>query len=153
MRKLVGAVVAGLVLAALCSLALPGRLWVSATPDPMAPLPAASHTPAEVAAADALARAIRDAPPDDSAPSGWMWGLRQSGGIPDVEVSGGTATVFTAWANVEPTQPRAWRFCVQVASLAVGVGTGLPGGIRTIVIAGGSGREVLYTCGPPPPAT
>jgi hypothetical protein len=139
MRKLIAAVVAGLALALAMSLALPGALLVSPTPDPLAPLPAGSHTPAELEAAHALAVAIRDAPPDAK---GFVDSIRRNGDLPDIEVSGSTATVYTAMAKTEAAGAPAMFLCMHVRSLAAKVR-----GIEIVVIAGDAGgREVVSTC-------
>ncbi len=139
MRKLIGAIVAGLALALAASLAQSAPLLVSPTPDPLAPLPAGSHTPGELEAALALAVAIRDAPPDTN---GFVGYIRRGGNLPDVEMSGSTATVFTSMAKTEASGVPAMYLCMHVRSLAAKVG-----GIETVVIAGGAGgREVVSTC-------
>jgi len=139
MLKLIGAIVAGLVLAVAASLALSAPLLVSPTPDPLAPLPAGSHTPAELGTAQALAVAIRDAPSDAN---GFVQNIRRNGDLPDVEVSGSTATVFTAMPKTEASGAPAMFLCMHIRSLAAKVP-----GIETVVIAGGkNGREAVSTC-------
>jgi hypothetical protein len=137
MGRVVGLAVVAAVLGASC-----GPPSTSATP------PAASHTPAEIVAAEALARAIRDTP----STAWFMDSLRQSVGLPEVQVSGGTATVFTIASNTEAAGPLVMQLCIKVGSLAEAAGDGMPGGIRMIVIAGVD-REPLYTCDSPPAAT
>ena len=137
MKRIVGLAVVAAVLAASC-----GVQGTSPTP------PVASHTPTEVAVAEVLARAIRSTP----GTAWFMDSLRQSGGLPEVQVSGGTATVFTIASNTEAAGPLAMQLCIRVGSLAEVAGAGLPGGIHAIVIAGADG-EPLYTCDSPPAAT
>ena len=154
MRLLLGSIAAGLALGFTLALLLPGPLLIPASPDPRAPLPAASHTAAELTTALDLATAIRDAPPLDAASSGWLSSLRQSGGLPDVEVSGSTVTVFAIWANDEPTGPLAMALCAFIAPLAANARPSVPGGIHTVVVAGGAGgREELSRCDVPPAAS
>jgi hypothetical protein len=137
MKPTVGLAIVAAVLAASC-----GVQGTSPT------LPVVSHTPTEVAAAEALARAIRDTP----GTAHLMDSLRQSGGLPDVRVSGSTATVLTTAADTEAAGPLASELCVRVASLAEAAGAGLSGGIHAIVIVGADGSP-LYTCDSPPAAT
>ena len=105
--------------------------------------PSASSSVSESAAALALARAM-DA---DPAVTESVQSLRLVDGLPSVTVAGSTATVQTIGANTEAAGAPAAKLCLAVASIAGAAvaGTGLPGGVRTIVVAAADG-SAIHTC-------
>ncbi len=137
--------VAGLALGCLVSLAACGG--PGAVPS-LSPGPRASASASESAAALALARAM-DA---DPAVTEFVQSLRLVDGLPSVTVAGSTATVQTIGANTEAAGAPAAKLCLAVASIAGAAvaGTGLPGGVRTIVVAAADG-STIHTCPVPAP--
>jgi hypothetical protein len=149
-KQLLGVVaaVAMLAVAVGACRASPGPTPAPTPPPFLTPEPGSSQVAPSASEARAAGILAADLAATYAAAS-WYGDVRQSGGIPQVEVAGSAAWVLTDLPRTEPAQAAASVACGQIAALARDSAAEPPLGIRRVVILGGQGRDEVSSCDVP----